>query len=101
MHAAHPAAWGTSPFPDTWGGNQTLDIHRAFGGEFTVHFPAGATRQRLLDTLDCIRVGAIRVPPLVTHRIAGADFGEACRLLGDPTAEYLGIVGVWRNGTSP
>jgi threonine dehydrogenase-like Zn-dependent dehydrogenase len=77
------------------GGNQTMDVHRAFAGEYTVHFPAGATRDRLLATLELIRKGMIRVAPLVTHRLPGSDFAEACRLLGGKGAEYLGIALAW------
>jgi 2-desacetyl-2-hydroxyethyl bacteriochlorophyllide A dehydrogenase len=77
------------------GGNQVLSVHQAFAGESTVHFPAGANRERLVGTLEMIQKGAIKVAPLVTHKLDGADFGQACRLLGSKDAEYLGIALAW------
>jgi threonine dehydrogenase-like Zn-dependent dehydrogenase len=49
----------------------------------------------MLATLELIRAGAIRVGPLVTHRLAGADFAEACRLLGSKDDRCLGIALAW------
>jgi bacteriochlorophyllide a dehydrogenase len=77
---------------------QVMDTRLAARSELTVHFPAGATRQRLLNTMELIRAGTIQVAPLVTHRFDGADFGQACRLLGDRSAKYLGIALVWQKG---
>lgn len=89
-------ALGHVAVPGYQGGDQSLDIHRAFAGEYTVHFPAGATRDRLLATLDLIRAGIIRVAPLVTHRLTGAEFGRACRLIGGTNAACLGIALAWQ-----
>ena len=77
------------------GGNQVLKIHQAFESETTVHFPAGATRERLISTMEMIGKGDIKVAPLVTHKFKGTDFAKACQLLGNKNAEFLGILLEW------
>jgi bacteriochlorophyllide a dehydrogenase len=77
------------------GGGQSLNVHQAFGKECTVHFPAGSNRERLMATLDLIRVGKMCVNPLITHRFNAKDFAEACRLLDSVDTDYLGIVVDW------
>lgn len=90
---AHRHVFGQAALPGLFPGR--MDAHQAFAGESAVHFPAGATRERLVATLELIRTGGIRVAPLVTHPLAGADFAESCRLLGSKDTECLGIALAW------
>ncbi len=78
-----------------WASPQTIDAHAAFLKELTIHFPAGARPERMLATLEWLRVGRLRLLPLITHHVAARDFAEACRLLGGRSGDYLGILVDW------
>lgn len=78
------------------GGQQAVSVHQGFSKELTVLFRAGYTRERLLATLDLMRLGKLRIAPLITHRFPAERLGEAYELLNTPRASYLGLAIAWQ-----
>jgi threonine dehydrogenase-like Zn-dependent dehydrogenase len=77
-----------------WKHPQLLDVHHAFSRELR----STARRldaPRLLDTLELMRQGKLRVAPTITQRFKARDFGKATALMNSNSADYLGVLIEW------
>lgn len=76
-----------------------IDIQMLRGKEATLHCPAGWARSRMEKTLALVAAGALRVGPLITHRMHAAQAPAAFDMILKKEQDFLGILLEWNGET--
>jgi len=72
-----------------------IDIQMLRNRETTLHCPSGWVPNRLEATLALLSGGALRVAPLITHRMPAAEAAAAFRMILEKKEAFLGVLLEW------
>ena len=88
-HSAHIVSAGFH------GANGFIDIQAMRAKELTLHAPAGWSHDRMCETLEWIRQGALQTEHLITHHFHASDAAVAFDLILSRREPVLGVILDW------